>query len=40
MNARELVREDKIIGSLADMNTMFEQRITMWILKKKNLQIF
>lgn len=28
MNVRELVRENKIIVSLADMNYMFEQRIT------------
>lgn len=35
MNVRELVREDKIIDSLADVNYVFEQRITAWINKKK-----
>lgn len=28
MNARELEREDKITESLADMNYIFEQKIT------------
>lgn len=35
MNVRELVREDKIIDSLADVNYVFEQRITAWINNKK-----
>lgn len=34
MNVSELVREDKIIESLADTNYVFEQRITGRILKK------
>lgn len=37
MNARELVREDETIDSLADQNYKFEQRITVWI--KKNYEI-
>lgn len=40
MNVRELVREDKITDSLGAMNYVFEQSITAWIKKKKNLQNF